>query len=99
MSNHMLSTLRCGFSLFVLGFTFLTACGTTQRENSKYEAHPIRNSWYSEFETRIRDLVKKLNDNKPQVREDATDELVEIGKPAETYLQETLKQVKGKNAE
>src|SRR3972149_1202794 len=53
----------------------------------------------SELEGRIQRHIKDLDDNKPQVRENATNELTIIGKLAEPQLQETLKRIKGRNAE
>src|SRR4030067_691440 len=67
--------------------------GATEMKNPKSQ---IQNS---ELEERIKELIKGLDDNKPAVRETATNEIILIGKPAEPYLQDTLKAIKGKNAE
>ena len=82
--------------LLVAGTLLLSSgCGTTQVENSKSEL----STHNSELETCIQLLIKQLGDNDQRVREQATNELILIGKPAEPYLEETLKAIRGKDAE
>ncbi|OHB71010.1 MAG: hypothetical protein A2W23_05840 [Planctomycetes bacterium RBG_16_43_13] len=90
--------------LLIIGCATQTENPSTKILNPKSQVPnksqaPNFNILNPKLEARIQLLIKQLDDNKPAVREGATNELILIGKPAEPYLQETLIAVKGKNAE
>src|SRR3972149_8923486 len=79
MINKLMWFFAFAFTLFAC-----VGCTTQQKESSEFKVQD------SESAERIQKLIKQLDDNDQKVRENATNELILIGKPAVPYVEKAL---------